>query len=407
MPQIKIIIISGYNNFEYARQAIQIGVEQYMVKPITKASIIKTLTDVKCKINSEHEQENYYAQFRLEAQEYEHFSSRRFLEKLVSGSLSVREIYEEAGKLRIDINAQAYNIVLYFFLGNDNKTSESMDKVNDELAQFFQLCQEFLMLQWNFSTYVVLIKGNTETIGSDTQFCVDNICRRCENICGETGWYVSAGTPVQRLSSLHTCFNGVSRMMSYCYICPWQHVLTDESVAHLFPKNEEQVLNSVDSSKISTEVIQRFLKTGLREEVDDFASEYLDGLGTDAMNSILFCQYTVLNFRFAVTAYVKELGVSLKELFNFMETLQSINQLCDRRNVKDYVCALLTKSVELREKSYSGRHHAMIKQAIEYIEQHYTDQDISLNEVAKAVNTSASYCSTVFSQRWVKPSWSI
>jgi two-component system response regulator YesN len=214
-----------------------------------------------------------------------------------------------------------------------------------------------------------------------------------------TGWYVSAGTPVERLSSLHTCFNEVSRKLSYQHLCPGQHVLTDESVAHLFPENEEQKLSSVNVSKISIGEIQRFLSTGLKEEVDDFISEYLDGFSADVLDSMLFCQYTALSFRFAAISHVNKLGIPAEELYDVLETLQPLNQLCGRTAVKGYIRTLLTKAVELREGASSNQHHALVKQAVEYIEQHYTNGGISLDEVAKAVNINASYLSSVFSQK--------
>ena len=49
---MKIIIISGYDDFEYARQAISVGVEQYLLKPITRANLQKVLTELKAKIES-------------------------------------------------------------------------------------------------------------------------------------------------------------------------------------------------------------------------------------------------------------------------------------------------------------------------------------------------------------------
>ena len=55
LPDTKIIIISGYDDFEYARQALRIGVEQYLLKPVTKAMLIRTLVEVKEKIQDERE----------------------------------------------------------------------------------------------------------------------------------------------------------------------------------------------------------------------------------------------------------------------------------------------------------------------------------------------------------------
>ena len=38
-PEMKIIIISGYDDFEYARQAIEVGVDQLLLKPITRLTL--------------------------------------------------------------------------------------------------------------------------------------------------------------------------------------------------------------------------------------------------------------------------------------------------------------------------------------------------------------------------------
>jgi two-component system response regulator YesN len=40
LPNIKIVILSGYDDFNYAKQAINIGVEDYLLKPITKNALL-------------------------------------------------------------------------------------------------------------------------------------------------------------------------------------------------------------------------------------------------------------------------------------------------------------------------------------------------------------------------------
>ncbi len=49
-PKTKILIISGYDDFEYAREAISIGVDQYILKPVTRMSLRKVLQELKEKI---------------------------------------------------------------------------------------------------------------------------------------------------------------------------------------------------------------------------------------------------------------------------------------------------------------------------------------------------------------------
>ena len=58
-PQTKILIISGYDDFEYAREAISIGVDQYILKPVTRMSLRKVLQELKEKIEAEQEQEDF------------------------------------------------------------------------------------------------------------------------------------------------------------------------------------------------------------------------------------------------------------------------------------------------------------------------------------------------------------
>jgi two-component system response regulator YesN len=57
MPWVKIIILSGHDEFEYARQAINAGVEEYLLKPVTSAQLFETLGRIAQKIEEENEKE--------------------------------------------------------------------------------------------------------------------------------------------------------------------------------------------------------------------------------------------------------------------------------------------------------------------------------------------------------------
>ena len=76
LPKARIIIISGYDDFEYARQAIKIGIDQYLLKPVTRLALRGVLMELKEKIEQETENRDYQDQYREEVREFEQFPLR-------------------------------------------------------------------------------------------------------------------------------------------------------------------------------------------------------------------------------------------------------------------------------------------------------------------------------------------
>ncbi|MCI2046498.1 MAG: response regulator [Faecalibacterium sp.] len=403
-PKMKILIASGYDDFEYARAAIEVGVEQYLLKPITKATMLDVLNQLRAKLDAEQEQADYYQKFLREAQEYEQFSRRRFFENLVSGRLAVQEIYESAAKLGLDITASQYNILQFAIQQEDNSDQyfEPTAELQAELGQLLVCCPEYLLFRWNLTTFAVLIKGEPDTIAALTARCAESICRRCENAEAGVEWHVASGVPVGRLSALPGCFAAVSRLLSYRYLYPKQHVLTPDIARPLTAREDEERLNQLDAAALDSSRILNFLKAAQPEEVEPFVSEYCGSLGENALDSLLFCQYLMLHVRFTATAFVETLPDAREEFLAAISGENVIRQAGSGEQAKAYISHLLSKAIALRDRSAADRYHALMDQTKQYIEQHYTHEDLSLNGVAKAVNLSASYFSALFSQEMGK-----
>lgn len=402
LPEIKIIIISGYDDFEYARQALNIGVEQFLLKPITRSALQKTLLEVREKIEGERAQKDYLNKFQNEMHDYEQYSRRRFFERVFAGILSVQEIYEEAQKLSIDITASSYNLVMICLrekqeaVNGGSLISEIYERYQEEILRYFLRFPEYLIFRWDISTYGILVKGEAEEMEELIGRCTSNVKRICELPPGGLDWYVVAGTTVERLSLLPEVYQKVNHLLSYRFLLPNQHILTDKDL-ELLPGSEDKGMNRLETIKVDPELIQRFLKEGKPEEIEDFVTGYIDSLA-EAIKSKMFRDYLILSVRFSTIAFAEKLGYSQEELFPNNYTDSFREAVIGEEEIRAYLLRLLEQVITLRDKESEQKSRKLIKTALEYIEDHYHEEDFALNMAAEAVHVSANYFSAVFSQ---------
>ncbi len=383
-PQTKIIIISGFDDFEYARQAIDLGVERYLLKPITKNALITVLDEVREKIESEQAQMNYLAQFKQEAQEYEQYARRDFFEQVVAGRLSVQQIYENAEKLELDLRAQSYAIALFSVL------PESGD------GQLLD-CPEYILFRWNLSTYAVLIKGDSGEMESYIRRCIDSVREQYEEDGDSRSWYIAVSSPTRRLSALPQCFEEVSRLWAYRHIAPKQHVLTPDTASALTGTGAALSISELDAGAVDPALVDGVLRHAGEEEIPGFVEEYLNRVAP-ALDSAPFCQYLMIGVRFAAARFAATLSIGQQELFDGLDCLELVGQTVTRGQLSGYMTDILRRTVQLRDRAAGHQYRALLKQAVAYVDAHFTEEELSLHRVAQEVGLSANYLSALFSQ---------
>ena len=75
------------------------------------------------------------------------------------------------------------------------------------------------------------------------------------------------------------------------------------------------------------------------------------------------------------------------------ESLQS------EKGVRGYMADIMEKALELRETAASNRYRNVVSEVEAYIEQHYAEEELSLNLLAAHVNFSPNHLSMIFSQQ--------
>lgn len=76
-PELKIIVISAYQDFEYARKCIELGVSRYLLKPISRKELTEALEDTLSKIEDKGREEPEEGS-RISVNKYIHFIKENY-----------------------------------------------------------------------------------------------------------------------------------------------------------------------------------------------------------------------------------------------------------------------------------------------------------------------------------------
>lgn len=407
IPGLKVVILSGYDDFNYAKQAINIGVEDYLLKPITKNALIERLTEIRSRYEHEKTQKEYYEKFHREMQAYEKNSSRDFFEALVSGSMDMMEIYRRSEKLGLDIVAEAYNVLIFTmnceedFSGQREGYSEWEAESLELLEEFFSENTSAMLFRCNIFSYGVLIKGQKETIEENTRSCVSEIQRIFDRKEQKRQWFVAAGEPVERLSQIQKSYYSASRAFSQRYLYD-ENILYYDEMASMEKKNvtedDSTYLQKVDVNALNPAILQKFLSNGLLEETENFVKDYFYAIGQEPLESLVFRNYVTLNVRFSVMSFLKEIGCDTRTLEQ--EDTEDVLSESSKslENAIAYAEKIISQAIAHRDQNSGNKNRSILKTAVDFIDSHYMEEDMSLNKAANAANVSANHFSALFSQ---------
>ena len=401
LPNTKIIIISGYDDFDYARQAITLGIEQYLLKPISKDEFLEVLEGIRSKYKKENEQKLYYQKFENEIKAYEKNAQRDFFELLVSEDVDLQRIYEQADRLQIDIMAQCDNLVL-FDIGaksdyqnvGDRYSNDAAD-VQNKIDEFFINNRSYQLFRNQQFNYAVLIKGDENEIGQITAECIEFLKTTFEQN-GTLEWFVCAGKSVERLSMMSECYKEAMKSFAYRYL-GYRYVFSYENIEKT-EKDEDMNLQNIDMNAVKQEIIYNFLFNALDEEVDSFVKNYLQMIGGEAMRSKMFQQYILLNLHFCLTSFAEKLGYDKTEIDDSLKFIVD-ERIKSTEDLEKIIGSILRKGIRLREERSKGRNQSVIRTALQYMEENFTDDSLTLNRVAGVANVSATHFSALFSQK--------
>ena len=398
LPFTEIIILSGYEEFEYAKEAIKIGVSQYLTKPINGEELLREVDLLSEKISEKRKEREIREKYVREMEENFLGERKNLFQYLVTGSKSMSELLEISDKLNIDLSAIWYRVALVKI----QSMNHARDEYSNSLVQIEQKLKAIdadrglLVFDRNLEGQALIFKADSREELDKIQ---NDYLGKMRDLLGDytqIRYFVGIGMPVNRLSELPSSFEQASHAFAHRYLvkesCIWNYEEMEQNIYH----DEEFNISNVNPKQLDRSKLREFLKFGDREEVIYFVEEYFKDLGPNAMKSNMFRQYIILDAYFCVVDFLDSLQLQKDEL----EPLDITSGILQSEETAiKYVIRIIEKALELREKTASNRYGGIVDEVKKYIDKNYADEDLSLNVLASHVNFSPNHLSMVFSQQ--------
>ena len=395
-PWMEVIILTGYEEFAYAKEGIRLGVSRYLLKPINGEELLREVDGLAEKIREKRLQNSIQEKYKEEMEERQLFERKEFFRYLMSGELTLSQLLDKADQLSLRISALWYNVVLLRYDVLDHVAGEySADLVviEEKLPEMIRE-DRCLLFDRNLEGKALVFKADSEEElekeQKETLEKILSLLRSYENV----RFFGGIGRPVNRLRELPQSFREAGRAFAHRFLTDPNRILDSRELSEKsFLQKEDAALSTIDPGHLDRNKIMEFLRTGDEEETDFFMEEFFRELGSNALESTLFRQYITLDTYFSAARFLEELGNTSEE-----SRLSAPGTFHDEAEAFSYMVKTIKYAISQREKAANSRYRDVVLQVMTYIGENYAKEELSLNQVASHVNFSPNHLSTIFSQ---------
>ena len=407
LPNIKILILSGYDEFDYAKEAIRLGVTEYLLKPISSGKLLEALNGVSESIRREKEDKDLVRKYMEEMRENTEHEKQKFFEQMIAGNLSMADALETGKKYEMNLSAGMYNLLLFrFTLGKENrKSGELLGEAEYAIEKLTERLEYVFEFQRGVEDWAFLLMADNEEQMSER---VKELSKDLEEIMknySTIAYFGGIGQPVARLRELEESFREAERALAARFTMELNRIISVEDIrmAQNVDTLDDIEITSFGEIEKTRTMLEKFLNNGAEDEIDEFVDVYINELPEENLKSVLMRQYIIMDAYIVMMSFCEkiegiegEMQAQSEELKNSMKTIQTLEE------IKNYIRMLLKKIIGVRGTISGRRYSDIIEIAKDQIRKTYMSDEISLNTIAAEVGMSPSYFSSIFSKEMGK-----
>lgn len=379
LPETQIIILTAYDEFEYARTAIRLGAVSFILKPVDELELEHELIKASNKI-----QVARMERLHLEEIEEERLADkkRQFVVEAVAGFRSREEVGAKCEDYGI-----AGDLPFFLLLIRGKEFGEGQGEcILEELQEIMK--EHFLRFEMIRIEEDYIFITFAEEKGDPVHVKVKSLVSFLdEEFCNQYGVYGG-------ISDLHKNIVDIHIAYKEAY---WSANRNDGAIGYFEPEN---MIELKRIAKKQTESLLKGLREKDQERTNNAYDAYLEILQRKTVSN-QSAIYIMMELLVEVTSCVSEYGMNIPaEYFEMQAKVIMMTTIKDREAVCEGMRAYLETALKIIEHGDIPSGARKAAEAKQFIEEFYDYEHLTLSLVAEKIGVNPSYLSSIFKKEW-------
>ena len=383
-PECKIVIVTGYRDFDYARKALRAGVEDFLLKPVNMQDIHDVTEKIREKLSKEQRKVQEVEKLKETVLADHDILMESFFQRLVEKRISEEEaerklvVYncEQLMKQCVCVNIRLVN-------EHNEKEQSIAHKEVFHLIQKQQIEQSICFIHFMQNIIIYFTDSDMDRIASELQ--------KLKNSMDEISIHAQFG-----ISNQNQGFTGISKAYEESEKAIGIALLLKEENIAYYREYDEIMNKNKNSLEFNWEDFQFHLTNCLRDKTEEDISKYIDYIKTSKILDNDYLQLMTFHFVMEASLTLTKYGISFydgqKEKL-FQDKIRHCYQL---EQVKDLLDEYTQIVIEYHESKKVKQGNKVVEEALTYMTANLYDPELSLHAVAAEIFSNESYLSRVF-----------
>ncbi len=381
---IHVIMITGYREFEYARRAVKLGVEDFLLKPIDMKELKEIALKIRGKIIKEKARRKEVEMLKQSVSADQDILMESFFQRLVEK----RTNEEEAGKKLFAYGCEALlegccclNIHL-----KEERSGEEDGRPHKRAMDL--LGRNPIDGTISFLHYMknIVLFCTAKSLHDSKE-----IARHIHKMLEENHIDSTIG-----ISRSHEGYDGIAEAfaqsehaLSASVLLGDNRIITYEEYMHIMEKNPDKLAFDWEDFLFS-------LTNGISDKVTAAIEDYVNGIRNSRVTEVEYLRLAVMDLMSKAGSTLNKYGISLEQLIGEERLYESIRSIQTVEECRPFLDEFIRMILNCHNSKKAKQGNKVVNDVLEYIDENFCDPALSLKTVASVVFSNESYLSRVF-----------